>query len=254
MQAYGRLFARVYNTYWAAFSNTCATQLLQLFSADAGFSASRRVLLDICCGTGQLARQFLEHGFSVWGIDLSPHMIEWAEANNRTHVQSGAARFLVGDAATFSIPKKVSHITWLYDALNHLPSLAEITSCIRRAYDALEGDGVFVFDMNTRKSLRRWNGVTVQEDDEVFLLNKAVYDETMDRAYTQITGFVRAEDGSYERFSETVYNLALAAAEVTEAVRNAGFTILRCAALPDLAVPVEDPESVQRPFFICRKS
>lgn len=141
MQAYGKLFARVYNKYWATFSTTCAAQLLQLFSEDPGFSTSSRALLDICCGTGQLSHQFLEHGYSVWGIDLSPHMIEWAETNNREYVQSGAARFLVADAATFSIPKKVSHITWLYDAMNHLPSLAEIGTCIQRAYEALENDG-----------------------------------------------------------------------------------------------------------------
>ena len=255
MQAYGKLFARVYNKYWGAFSNTCAAQLLRLFSEDPGSagSGSPRALLDICCGTGQLSHHFLEHGYTVWGIDLSPHMIEWAIANNREHVDSGAARFLVADAVSFSIPRKVSHATCLYDAVNHLASISEIGSCIQAAHDALEDGGLFVFDMNTRRSLRRWNAVSVQEDEEMFFLNKAVYEESMDRAYTQVTGFVRVEGGGYERFSETVYNLALSTSEVMDAVRRAGFTLVRCAALPDLAVPVEDPEAVQRPFFICRK-
>ena len=82
MQAYGQAFAEVYNKRWAFFSQSIAPKLEKLFAQSEAGGNSSRTLIDICCGTGQLAAYFLDRDYRVWGVDLSPHMIEYAIENN----------------------------------------------------------------------------------------------------------------------------------------------------------------------------
>lgn len=252
MQAYGKAFARVYNARWGAFTDAVAPKIEQLFDSAQNELGLSTNLVDLCCGTGNLARYFLERGYLVRGIDLSPHMIEYAVQRNRSFVDMGKASFTIGDAASFCCTQKVSYVTCLYDALNHLASLDAIASCIRHAFDAIDRKGIFLFDINTKKSLLEWNRTTIQEDDEVYLAIKGIYEPTMDRAYTQVSGFFRNDDGNYERFSETVYNLALTVSQILSMTKEAGFQSTYCASAENLALPIADPESIKRVFFICR--
>ena len=125
--------------------------------------------------------------------------------------------------------------------------------CIQRTYGVLIDGGWLVFDINTKRGLQKWDGVMVQEDEEVFLLTRGVYDDSLDRAFTQITGFIREENGRYERFSQTAYNLLLSVDEVMAVVREAGFSEVYSASPDDLKTPLCDPESASRLFFVCRK-
>ena len=86
------------------------------------------------------------------------------------------------------------------------------------------------------------------------MLTRGVFDESMDRAYTQITGFVKESDGRYLRFSQTAYNLALETKEMLAIAKGVGFAKIYCAGPEDLTMPVENPGSVPRVFFVCQKS
>ncbi|MGH2605416.1 MAG: class I SAM-dependent methyltransferase, partial [Anaerolineales bacterium] len=74
MQAYGTAFARVYNLRWSGFARQVAPAIESYYAATAG-GKERRSVLDLGCGTGQLAVYFLERGYRVVGIDLSPAML-----------------------------------------------------------------------------------------------------------------------------------------------------------------------------------
>jgi SAM-dependent methyltransferase len=253
MQGYGEGFARVYNRKWNDFSRWIAPLAEQLFTAHDPAGGMPRTLLDVCCGTGRLAAHFLERGWRVRGVDLSPHMLAWAAENNRQAVSEGRASFAEADAASFTVPEPVSFATCLFDAMNHLPSLEAMASCIRRAHESLLPGGLFLFDVNTRASLLRWNQVSVQEDDEIFILNRGVFEPSMDRAYANITGFIREPDGRYARFSEVAYNTVVSIEGLRAAVAAAGFTGCHCADGASLDAPATDPESLRRAFFVCRK-
>jgi hypothetical protein len=63
VQRYGEVFARVYDLRWRSFATSLAPRHVALFRGYAP-SADRSVL-DLCCGTGQPAVQFLQRGFRV---------------------------------------------------------------------------------------------------------------------------------------------------------------------------------------------
>jgi len=226
---------------------------VDFFTNDPGMQTAPRELLDVCCGTGQLARRFLEQGYVVVGIDLSPHMLEYAVRNNQKAVDEGRARFLVGDASAFELEEPVSFAVSLFDSLNHLPDVDALGSCFSCAWDSLRSPGMFVFDLNTPTGLERSNGINVQDSEEITIINRGIYAPGAERAFTSITGFIRNADGTYERFSERAYNTVFKGAEVLGLLRKAGFSECYVAASSDLSEAVEEPDELDRAFFVCRK-
>ena len=62
-QAYGAQFARIYNTQWSGFARRMALVLSASTKELPRSVRKNRTLLDLCCGTGQLAAYFLRQGF-----------------------------------------------------------------------------------------------------------------------------------------------------------------------------------------------
>lgn len=253
MQAYNPAFAKVYNLRWGGFAADVAPRLRDFFAATPLGRSGCREVLDLCCGAGAGALAFLEQGYHVTGLDLSPAMLEYARQNTATYIEQGLARFIQGDASDYSLNQPVGLAYSLYDALNHLPDRDALRRCFACTHRAVLPGGYFIFDLNTRRGLRRWAGVQTQEDDELFLLTRGVYSEEDSRATTQITGFLRREDGAYERFEQIAYNLILDMDWVREALLESGWSKIHCAVMPRLAVPLEDPEQASRVFFIAHR-
>lgn len=253
MQAYGAAFARVYNQLWAGFARQAAPAVLALYDRTAAGQA-RLPVLDLATGTGQFAEACVAHGLAVTGLDLSPAMLAFAAENNAAAVAGGQAQFIEGDAASFQLPGRFGLVTATYDALNHLPDLAALAGCFASVAAVLDPSGLFVFDLNTRLGLRRWDSLSVQEYAEGVVITRGLYDEPAGRAYTRISGFWRASadpDAPYERFGETVYNTAFDLADVSQALAGAGLASY-AAALADLATPLLQPELAGRVFFVAR--
>src|ERR1043165_4860104 len=86
-------FAWFYDRYWAApFQAWEAAALDRLL-----FPALRPgdTVLDLCCGTGQLAHDLVSRGYQVIGVDSSSEMLRHARE------RMPAGRFLHAEAADF---------------------------------------------------------------------------------------------------------------------------------------------------------
>jgi SAM-dependent methyltransferase len=252
MQAYGPAFARVYNDKWADFPRHVAP-LLRAFYEATPLGEREKSLLDVCCGAGQLAQHFLEQGYRVTGIDLSPSMLGYAHQNNASYVEAGQARFLEADAADFTLDEQFGLVVSTFDALNHLPDQAALRGCFASVYPLLLPDGFFIFDLNTRAGLVQWNGINVRDMPDYLIIDRAIYDGESDRAWVKITGFSRTESGLYERFEQTAYNTAYDLAWVRDSLFRAGWRSVYFARIDDLGMPVPDPETLNRAFVIARK-
>jgi SAM-dependent methyltransferase len=252
MQGYGRVFAKVYNLLWNDFAERIAPQVYDYYKATQA-GQHRQPVLDLCCGTGRLSRFFLELDFRVVGLDLSEYMIAYARENNLEYMVAGQADFIQGDAANFKLDEKFGLTVSTYDALNHLPDANALGNCFRCVFDTLLEGGHFIFDLNTHAGLQQWNGIMVTPGEEVYLINRGMYDQHTIKAWTKITGFVQDNSGLYERFDETVYNTVFEMAAVRGWLLEAGFQAVHFAIDGELNKPIENPEAQQRVFFIARK-
>ena len=78
MERYGRYdnFAWLYNQQWRAFGE----RVFPLLKDIAGETLPDRAkVLDLCCGTGQLAKVLTDKGYEVTGIDGSREMLRYAK-------------------------------------------------------------------------------------------------------------------------------------------------------------------------------
>jgi SAM-dependent methyltransferase len=253
MQAYNRAFSDIYNERWVYFAQHVAPPI-QAFYESTPLGKKDVRLLDVCCGTGQLAVHFLQQGYTVVGIDLSEDMLGHARQNAAQYVETGQARFLQDDAADFALDDRFGLAVSTFDALNHLPDDEALHACFQCVHDVLVPGGIFIFDLNTRAGLRaKWNGLRVQDTDEIFLMDSGAYDEQGDKAWVKITGFVRVEGGLYQRFTQVAYNTVFDLAWVQAALLETGFNSAHCAYVEELGTPLEDPEAESRAFIVAQK-
>lgn len=250
--SYGNALAKIYNEQWSAFADHVAPRLVEFYSYTPAGRA-KKVLLDLCCGTGQLARHFLVAGFPVIGLDLSDHMLAHARENNAEAVASGRARFVVGDATDFELQQPVGFVVSTYDALNHLDSLDSLSRCFGCVFNALEPEASFVFDLNTRIGLTHWIGTAVEERDDSIVIKRGYFDAEIGRAQMTVSGFLRRPDGLYERFREAVSNTEYKMQAVREALAACGFREITFHQVIDLSAPIADPEAESRVFVVAKK-
>jgi SAM-dependent methyltransferase len=252
MQAYSPSFARIYNRRWAAFAQQAAPRILSYYETTP-VGQQNRDLFDLCCGAGHLAQYFLDQGYFVTGLDLSAAMLAYARDRSAPYIVAGQARFIQGDAANFQLDQQFGLVVSTFDALNHLPDFYALKGCFLSVYPVLLPGGQFIFDLNTRRGLRRWTSVSVEDTEEFTLITRSLFDEELGRGYMHVSGFIPTEDGLYERFEETAYNTAFDLGAVKDALQQTGFQSIRFARSTDFSNPVEDPEAENRIFVIAEK-
>jgi SAM-dependent methyltransferase len=252
MQGYNEEFAYIYAMRWNFFAREVAPRI-RAFYEGTPMGSRQKTVLDLACGTGELAAYLLEHGYRVIGLDLSPAMLVHARENTRAYVDTGTARFIEGDAANYSLDEPVGLVVSTFDALNHLPNWEALKRCFASTFDALTTGGWFIFDLNTRLGLNRWGSINIQEDDDLVLITRGVVAHDEGRAYTQISGFLQQDDGLYKRFSEVVYNTIFDLAAVKAALNEKGFRHVHFAQPQALDESLTDPEDYGRIFVIAQK-
>ncbi len=86
-------FAWVYNKHWGdSFTGPSLHAMENLVLA---YLPDKARILDLCCGTGQLAQILLAHGYQVTGLDGSDEMLKFAREN------APAGEFIMDDARSF---------------------------------------------------------------------------------------------------------------------------------------------------------
>ncbi len=151
-------FAWLYNKHWGHF----AEDLLPLLK-EIGLDhvPSRARVLDLCCGTGQLAQILHENGYQVTGVDVSKKMLKFAREN------APNCEFIVEDARSFKLPSSYHAVFSTYDSLNHIMSLDELKQVFRSVFSTLQAGWIFLFDLNMEKGYKaRWQSSfgIVEED------------------------------------------------------------------------------------------
>jgi SAM-dependent methyltransferase len=238
-------FAPIFERDWSSFSPRLFPTLMRLVGNQLSPGAE---VLDLCCGTGQLARLLGDSGFRVTGIDNSPEMLKLARIN------APAARFLLADARSFDIAPTFQAVFCTYDSLNHLLRAHEFRSALKNVARCLEKRGRFVFDLNTEEGYRReWQGYyEVREGEDYFYLNRASYDPRRRLGQTHCSLFERQGD-SWQRSEIRLDEKCYAVVAVENWLKAAGFAEVRKYSL-DLSLKRHPfGQAAPRVLFSCRR-
>jgi len=209
-------FAWLYNVEWNQFSESIFPLLKYL----AGRSLPRGgQVLDLCCGTGQLAAILTEHGFKVTGVDISAGQLRYARKN------APAAHFIQADACDFKLSRKFDTAFCTFDALNHILKLEDLQQIFRNVSGCLKSGGAFVFDMNTIKEFTsHWDERQSNTEKPGYYYSVNIkYDRNKRLGEFHITMF-RQTGKAWKRSDTVVYETFYPRATVISALKKAGFT------------------------------
>jgi len=251
-QAYGEVAALRYNEFESrstGFAQRIAPRIAALYT-DRSIADINPAVLDIGCGTGQLASYLLDRGIPVTGIDPSKYMINHAIRNNAAHVSTGRARFLIMDGAELDLPGSYGLAVATFNTLNHFPSQERLESCLARVHGAMEPGGCFLFDINTRRGLEQTAEIAELSEtpDETTVRIRRWED---DRLLLYATGWFQYGQDRW-RYCETISKLVIDTESLCRTMASIGWTDLRYVT-EDYRTPVENPEAGARAYGVAWK-
>lgn len=132
--------------------------------------------LDLACGTGSMALLLAQRGLSVIGADQSEEMLTLAAQKGME--LDNPPFFIRQKMQRLRLPQPVDLVVCCLDGVNYVTDPVQLQTAFQRVCKALKPGGVFIFDINSEAKLRGLDGQTfVDEDDDVFCLWRADYDE-----------------------------------------------------------------------------
>ena len=203
----------------------------------------RSLLLDVCCGSGQWAKELTRVGYRVTGLDSSLAMIRLARDT------APSARFLVADARNFQFVNSFSGVISAFNSLSHASSAEQLLQIFRNVRCALTRDAAFVFDLSMEEAyLANWRGRFSSRSGELTFTLEPSYDPVSRIAQNQI----RIANRNGESASDTAFTISqhcYSEDEIRHALRQADFhDVESFDAENDLAIVGERG----RLFFRCR--
>lgn len=207
-----------------------------------------RTAVDLACGTGSVALLLAEKGLHVTAVDMSEEML--CVAVQKAQGKKDPPVFVCQRLEELRLPRGVDLAVCALDSLDYITEPEKCREAIRRAYRALNPGGCFIFDVNTPRKLRAMDGqVFLDEDDDVYCVWRGEFDEKTNICSYGMDLFQRRGDvwlRSFEEHREYAYSQQ----QLTEYLRDAGFTNIRVYGDRNFAAPGEQE---QRIYFKARK-
>jgi len=159
------------------------------------------LVLDLACGTGNLAIELDRRGCDMTGLDLSAEMLAAASAKR----PDGKILWLNQDMRSFELYGTVDAVVCCFDSLNYILDGADIKKCFSLVHNYLNYGGLFIFDVNSKYKFERVYAKNnfVLENKNVYCSWQNYYDEKTETCNFYLTLFVKQPDGLYKRYTET---------------------------------------------------
>ena len=238
-------FAWLYNQEWTAYAEHIFPVLKDIASETLPDGAR---VLDLCCGTGQLARVLAEEGYRVTGIDGSDEMLRHAKINTPN------AEFINGDARIFKLPPVYDAVFSTFDSLNHIMTIGELQSVFKNVNECLVNGGIFIFDLTTKYHFeiraRTFNQFT--EKPAYLFTQRGVYKEENRVSEINITIF-QPKGENWKRTDIVLHQTWYPCEDIKSSLDKAGFTGIRAISFNQQREIVEGTDETDRVFFYAQK-
>ena len=148
------------DAYWETFGpmmfaphrwETAPGEVEQLIAL-TGIEAGCRVL-DLCCGPGRHALEFVRRGFEVTGVDRNPAYL--AEAQQKADAENLAVTFIQDDMRSFCKPEAFDAAINMFTAFGYFEDQDEDRQVASNLYCCLKDGGKLLMEMRGKETLAR---------------------------------------------------------------------------------------------------
>ena len=180
--------------------------------------------LDAGCGSGYFTRFLQKRGCVMTGLDISVEMLD--KARTLADKEGVRCNFLLGDITKFKTPTRFSFVTAINDCFNYLPS-EKLSVAFRKVRDSLVKNGLFVFDISSKRKFLEKVANTVSVDDREEVTYLSFNSMQGEKVVMEVTLFVKGKDGKYERLDERHEQFVHREEEIIKTLELVGFEILK---------------------------
>ena len=181
------------------------------------------LVLELCCGTGTLARKLTQQGYELICCDVSPDMLN--VAREKCADLEVPPVWICQEAAQLDLYGTVRAVVCCLDSVNYFTDLRELKEVFRRVSLFLEPGGLFLFDVKSRQMFKELAGTcSIQEEEGLFCTWQYGFDSRSGYAQHQVDLF-RQEGENYTRFTEWHDQRAYSVETLTDALTRAGMKV-----------------------------
>ncbi len=170
---------------------------------------------DVACGIGTFVNLVSKMGIESSGSDISYSMIKAARENYNS------LDFKIADMRNIKLPKKVDLITCNYDTINHLIKFRDWNKVFKRAFENLKNDGIFVFDMNSVKTITKMNRAVITSKKDYLLIEKKTRQNNICEFDNE--WFLKVKKDLYKRYKDVTIEKAFHFEKVKKSLLKIGF-------------------------------
>lgn len=219
MSYYDEDLAYVHHTGFGGFARGIAPAIIECLNKSA---PKNKLVVDLGCGSGILARALLKANYSVLGIDISPAMLDIARK------QAPAASFVCESVFKIDIPNCYAVLAvgeclnYLFDEDNNADALVRL---FQKIYESLEEGGWFIFDVIEPGQVKSGAAerTFMEGEDWLVLAEKSEDPETAILTRRIIT--LRQIGESYRRSEETHVVQLYNGQQLRSMLQEAGFEV-----------------------------
>lgn len=212
--------------------------------------ADTKEILELACGTGDLAVKFAQDGYDVIGLDLSEEML--MIASERAFAADTPVQFVEGDMLDLSEVGQYQAVTCFSDSICYMQNREQVQQVFDEVYRCLEEAGTFIFDVHSTYQIDTIfpeYSYHYQTDAFAFLWDSYPGEKKHSIEHF-LTFFVQQEDGSFERSDELHQERTYPLEAYQMLLESAGFSEVGVYADFTDDAPTEES---RRWFFVCRK-
>ncbi|MRG86661.1 class I SAM-dependent DNA methyltransferase [Salinibacillus xinjiangensis] len=236
---YDQLMDQAPYEQWLYFTQTIIKQ----------YQSKTTSILDLGCGTGEISARLAKSGYDVTGVDLSSEML--SIANQKTQERNLSVTWVEQDIRTFNSSMKYDLAVSYCDVVNYITDPQDLKSMFTHIYQALQTDGLFMFDIHSENYIEFLTNQTFAEvRDEVSYIWFCDEGEEPLSVQHDLSFFVKNDRGSYDRFDEFHEQRTFPVSFYQETLQQIGFDIL--GTYSDFSTDSLD-EQADRIFFVCKK-
>ncbi|OOE04998.1 SAM-dependent methyltransferase [Anoxybacillus kestanbolensis] len=208
-------------------------------------------LLDLGCGTGELAIRLSEKGFDVTGVDLSEQMLTIAQM--KAEERGVNLSFFQQDMREFGPFEPFDTIVIFCDSLNYLLQEEDVIATFMRVHEQLRPGGLFLFDVHSLFKMEHvflHHRTFASNDDQVSYIWNCYEGPWPHSVEHELTFFVQLQEGMYERVDEMHVQRTYDVDQYVMWLKQAGFHVLHVWADFTEQQPTKESERI---FFITQK-
>ena len=202
-------------------------------------------IVELGCGTGNIAIPLAQKGYRVIGIDNSEDML--TVAKDKSLGLNVDLKLVLQDVRQLNLGSiKGDFVISPCDGLNYILDEGEILAVFNKVYSLLKEKGVFLFDLNGEYKIKNiiGNNSFNHVGEDLCYIWESSFDENTNIGEWDITFFVK-QGAEYQRFEENHRQRAYTIEFMKNCLKDSGFKEIRTLEWPNQSKPRENSERIQ---------